>query len=177
MDLPQPATTPAGFQLSSALWIVNDDVILVGTTRGRIYRINRRRGVWRTPTLVGTPRSGAYVSDIFVDANNPNWIWVTYSTIGGGHVYLSRNGGNLWQNRNGNLPNIPVNAIVADPRNARTVFVGTDNGVYRTTNAGTSWIDFSRALPNAIIGDLLFHGSGRVLRAATRSRGVWEVHL
>jgi hypothetical protein len=41
---------------------------------------------------------------------------------------------------------------------------------------------FSNGLPNAIIGDLLLHpaeknAKTRILRAATRSRGVWEVDL
>src|SRR5262249_58597680 len=35
--------------------------------------------------------------------------------------------------------------------------------------------DYSNALPNAFIGDLIFHPHARVLRAGTRNRGVWEI--
>lgn len=173
--LPQPSTQRV--QLSSALKILNADSILVGTTHGRLYRIDRVQGAWQAPNLIGRPRLNAYMSDIFVDASDERRIWVTYSTINGGHVYLTTDGGSTWQNKSGNLPNIPVNAIVADPNDAQTIYVGGDNGVYRTTNAGTSWIDYSQGLPNAIVGDLLFHETQRVLRAATKARGVWELTL
>ena len=33
----------------------------------------------------------------------------------------------------------------------------------------------SASLPNALVGDLLFHPNARVLRAGTRNRGVWEI--
>jgi hypothetical protein len=33
----------------------------------------------------------------------------------------------------------------------------------------------SNGLPNVVVGDLVFHGKTRLLRAATRSRGVWEL--
>jgi len=51
--------------------------------------------------------------------------------------------------------------------------VAMDLGVYQSLNAGASWADFSASLPNAIIGDIVFHPHARVLRAGTRNRGVW----
>jgi hypothetical protein len=32
-------------------------------------------------------------------------------------------------------------------------------------------------LPNVIVGDLIMHETRRLLRAGTRSRGVWEVAI
>jgi hypothetical protein len=83
--------------------------------------------------------------------------------------------GASWLNRSGNLPDIPVNALVVDPANAARVFAATDHGVYQTLDAGTSWTGFSNGLPNVIVGDLVMHEPARLLRAGTRSRGAWEV--
>jgi photosystem II stability/assembly factor-like uncharacterized protein len=104
-------------------------------------------------------------------------IWATCSTFKGAHVFASSNGGSAWSNRTGNLPDIPVNALVLDPANPKHLYVATDNGVYRSTDGGTKWIDFSNGLPNALVGDLVFHARLRLLRAGTRNRGCWEVKI
>src|SRR5262249_47177457 len=66
-----------------------------------------------------------------------------------------------------------------DPDEGDTAYVGTDAGVWRAVDAGDKcqWTLFSNGLPNVIVGDLSFHTKTRVLRAATRSRGVWEIDL
>ena len=86
-------------------------------------------------------------------------------------------GGKTWKDRSGNLPDIPVNAIVVDPQNLQSVFAATDHGVYRTQNSGDKWADFSNGLPNAVVGDMILHGRRRLLRVGTRNRGAWEVKI
>jgi hypothetical protein len=68
-----------------------------------------------------------------------------------------------------------VNTVEVDSRNANRVWAGTDLGVYQSLNLGATWTNFSNGLPNVIVGDLLFHPNAWVLRAGTRSRGVWEI--
>jgi hypothetical protein len=77
------------------------------------------------------------------------------------------------------LPYIAANIVETDPYESDTAYMGTDAGVWRAIDAGDGchWTLFSNGLPNAMVGDLLFHAKTRVLRAATRSRGVWEVDL
>jgi photosystem II stability/assembly factor-like uncharacterized protein len=104
-------------------------------------------------------------------------LWVSSSHVNGGHVFRSNDGGVSWTNRSGDLPNIPVNAIVVDPADDKTVYAATDNGVYRTQQAGTTWRDFSNGLPNAVVGDLILHRRKRALRAGTRNRGAWEIDI
>jgi ligand-binding sensor domain-containing protein len=158
---------------SSAMYLPNADTVYVGTTDGRVYRTQWSGSAWGALTALGTPRS-AYLSDLFVDAAGSR-LWATFRTIGGARVYRSDNGGSSWSDQTGNLPNLPVNAVEVDPWNSNRVWVATDLGVYQTTSGGTSWADFSNALPNVYVGDLLFHPHARVLRAATRNRGVWEI--
>jgi hypothetical protein len=68
-----------------------------------------------------------------------------------------------------------MNAIDIDPGNANRAWVAADLGVYQTRDAGATWADFSHSLPNAFVGDLVFHPHARVLRAGLRNRGVWEI--
>jgi hypothetical protein len=164
--------------VASALTIANANTLLVGTVAGNLYRITRSAGGWSSAQVLGlkSPRAG-FVSDIVVPGSPTKVVWVSCSEVGGGHVFRSSNGGSTWTNRTGNLPDIPVNAIVVDPKQAKRVFAATDNGVYRTQDAGLLWTDFSNGLPNAVIGDLILHERQRLLRAGTRNRGAWEVAI
>lgn len=75
------------------------------------------------------------------------------------------------------LPDVTANIIEIDPFDVDTVYLGTDAGVWRSTEAGgqCQWIVFSNGLPNAVVEDLVFHAKTGILRAATRSPGVWEL--
>jgi hypothetical protein len=76
------------------------------------------------------------------------------------------------------LPDIPVNALVIDPTPPHnTYYIATDVAVFRTTNGGTSWTQFSQGLPNCAVFDLRLHNPTRLLRAGTHGRGLWERRL
>jgi hypothetical protein len=83
----------------------------------------------------------------------------------------------------------PAYAVVVDPSDTTTVYVGTAIGVYKGTLTfdGVSnppaplWVfrPFVNGLPEAAVQDLAFFNAGgvRLLRAAIQARGVWEVDL
>lgn len=164
-------------ELASALTIISAKTIFLGTEKGRLCRIDRGSS-WAkaTVTELHTPRNG-FVSDIVVPGPPSKVVWVSCSAFGGGHVFRSTNGGTTWADRTGNLPDIPVNAIVVDPKNTQRIFAATDHGVYRSQNSGAKWADFSNGLPNVVVGDMILHERLRLLRIGTRSRGAWEVGI
>ena len=173
-----PTSGHADPDLGSALHIVSDSVLLVGTTRGAMYRITRGGAGWAQANVAAltSPRRG-YVSDIAASGATGRTIWVSVSSTGAGHVFRSTNGGTSWTDRSSKLPDVAVNALVVDPKSSKLVYIATDRGVYRSTNAGAAWSSFSNGLPNVIVGDLILHAATRVLRAGTRSRGAWELTL
>ena len=117
------------------------------------------------------------MSDLLVDAANaqPDLGSVLDPAIPAAASSAPITPGHLWTDVSAGLPAIPGNAIEVDPWNSNRVWVAMDLGVYQSLNAGASWADFSASLPNAIIGDIVFHPHARVLRAGTRNRGVWEI--
>jgi len=125
---------------------------------------------------LASPRPGAYLSDMVVSPSGLT-LWVTSRTIGGARVLLSTDGGTTWHDQSANLPPLPVNAIAVDPTDSDRLWVAADLGVYQTLDGGRSWSSFGTGLPNAYVGDLILNPVGRVLRAGTRSRGVWEVNV
>lgn len=157
--------------VASALAIPAPDTVFVGTIRGDVLRLQWASGSWSSPTALTKPRDG-WISDLLVETADPQRHWATFSNPGA--VFRSDNAGQSWTDVTSNLPSIPVNAVVSDPADRDRVWVACDVGVFESVNAGSSWSVFGTGLPNALAVDLLFYAPDRLLRVATRSRGVWE---
>ena len=108
-----------------------------------------------------------------------NSAFVTFSgySVGFAHVAKTTDGGASWTNITGNLPDAPANALAVDDLDPNRIFVGTDVGVWVTTDAGGSWVPFETGLPNTVISDLEIQKSARKLVAGTHGRGAWEVDI
>jgi hypothetical protein len=147
--------------------------------------------IWTDVTSAATLPTGRTATAIGVDANNPQVAYVSYSGFSGctfcvdgeGHVFRTTDGGTTWQDISGTgataLPNAPVNTLFVDPDIANTVFVGTDVGVFRTSDASrgsaTAWTTVGAGLPNVIVNSLTLRKASRILRAATSGRSAWII--
>ncbi len=89
-----------------------------------------------------------------------------------------------WADKTGNLPNVPADSIIANPRFPQQVFVGTDWGLYFTNDVNVpspAWQKFTAGLPNVMIWDMAVdRGTGAnpltsstTLALFTRSRGAY----
>ena len=138
--------------------------IYIGTDNGRILMTSNNGASWSASTGYN------YVSDLWVDsADNA----ICYATFGGisGTVQKTTNSGSTWTSISSNLPAIGVNSIVVKKSSPRTIFVGTDLGVFSSDNEGASWTSFNNGFPNVEVYDLKYKESAKVLMAATHGRG------
>jgi hypothetical protein len=87
------------------------------------------------------------------------------------------NGGLNWNNITGNLPNIAANSIVMRTLTPRMLFVGTDFGVFQSTNEGVNWISFSSGLPMVEVYDMKYKQTIGMILVATHGRGCWTFDL
>ncbi len=78
----------------------------------------------------------------------------------------------------GDLPDIPVNVLAVDPHEeADILYAGADDGVFRSTDGGTTWQRYGLGLPTAAVIDLLLDTGRTRLIAATQGRGAWSITL
>jgi hypothetical protein len=130
------------------------------------------------------------VTSVTADGHDPTGgtVYVTIAGISGNGfsvppLYRSADFGGHWLNVSSNLPGEPANAVVVDPNDANTVYVGTDTGVYFTQEIGQCaeedcWQVYGAGLPNSPAMALEADGGGvGLLRVATHGRGVWEIPL
>jgi len=118
-----------------------------------------------------------YPTDVEFDPTLSSTVYLTYSGYGGPHVFRSTNVGQTWTDISGTLPDIPHQTIAVDPAQPGNLYVGTDLGVFHSSNAGASWEDFSTGMVPAMILDLAVSRRNGVLRAATFGNGVFERKL
>jgi len=136
----------------------NNNVLYYGTNR--VYRTTNAAAFWYsispdlTEGLHGSRRGT--VSTIAVSPQNSNIIWAGTSDS---HVWVSTDNGSSWSDVSASLPRRWVTRVVPDPLNENTAYV-TFSGlkwvdpqphVFRTTNAGQTWVDISGNLPDAPI--------------------------
>ena len=152
------------------------DSVYCGAVNGRIFRSVNAGLNWSNVTDSSiTP--DRYATDITVNPNRSNDIIVTYGGFGTGHVFRSTNAGNNWQNISGDLPDVPHHCVVMDPVYNQNIYVGSDLGVYVTTNSGANWHEYRTGMPYALAFDVTVVYPNRKLRVATYGNGIYERKL
>ena len=175
-------------------------VAIVGTNDGNVqigFNLGtgaQAQGNWVNVTgsnavLPNRPVLGVTLDPSVSAANVP----VGYAGVGGfnantpstpGHVFqvtcAANCGSFTWLDKTGNLPDIPVDSIIVNPKFRQQVFAGTDWGVYYTDDiqaASPLWSRFENGLPHAMVWDLMIDRGSTTLSAWTRSRGayVWPL--
>jgi photosystem II stability/assembly factor-like uncharacterized protein len=156
----------------------DSNVIYVGTDDANVWKTTDGGTNW-TDINDGLP--DRWITRVAVD---PNDAAIAYVTLSGfridsplPHVFRTTNYGADWTDISTNLPEGPVNVIVIDPENTATLYVGTDYGVYYTTDTGNSWSMLGTDLPFSAVCDLMLHNGTRKLRAATHGRSIFEFDL
>ena len=99
-----------------------------------------------------------------------------------GHVFRTHNGGLTWESvgaqdvASGGLPNVGAAVIKLDPNDPATLYVGTDVGLYRSTDSGATWSRFgAETLPLVEVRDLCIAPASQRLTVATYGRGFWQI--
>ena len=93
----------------------------------------------------------------------------------GVYIYKSTDNGRTIRSIANNIPVGPVNVIREDPRNPNILYVGTDFGVYVSTNGGDRWEVLGGNLPSNQVSDLQFHPRDQIIVISTYGRGIWAL--
>ncbi|GEN72894.1 T9SS type A sorting domain-containing protein [Chryseobacterium lathyri] len=148
--------------------------LFVGTNLGRIFKITNANTTSYVTTAITTPAVGT-ISDIEFGANE-NEIIVTLSNYNLTSIFYSADGGVTWQNKEGNLPDMPVRTVLRNPDDANEIIVGTEMGVWGTTNflsASPTWASISGNIGNIRITNLDYRPATRTVLVSTYGRGAW----
>ncbi|MGH2571459.1 MAG: hypothetical protein ACRDGR_09545, partial [bacterium] len=149
------------------VWIVDDDVF---------YTLNQGSS-WFPAATIPFPTGNPF--RVLAHPTDSTSAFVTFTSYAPDVARVARTTdfGATWEDVSGDLPHLPVRAIAIDPLAPAHWFVGTDLGVWVSTNGGANWIPYSAGLPNAVVWDLEIQEAARTITAATHGRGAWTVQI
>jgi len=93
------------------------------------------------------------------------------------YIYKSVDYGKTFTSIVNNIPAGPVNVIREHPTNPNILFVGTDFGVFVSTNGGAKWDVLGNNLPSTQVSDLQYHALDKVLVISTYGRGMYAMDV
>jgi hypothetical protein len=135
---------------------------------------------------------GRYVTGIFIDPDNENHAWISYSGFTAatpttpGHIfsvtYDPGAGTATWDSLDGSLGDLPLTDVVQD-EDTGDLYVSSDFGVLKSSGGGV-WTVAAPGMPNVEVAGLTYvpgsgpgHHADRIIYAATHGLGAWKLQL
>jgi photosystem II stability/assembly factor-like uncharacterized protein len=179
-----PGATPGD---AFALAFASATRLFIGTTVGQVFRADLSGNTWNLVRLDNAPGGAlglaGLISDVCVDSFDAQLgsIFVCFGGMGDARR-VWRFDGTKWEDRSGaggpnHLLDVEHNALAVDAQTPGCVYVGSDIGVWFSSNGGQAWSPLENGLPDAPVFDLQIHPTQRLLRAALHGRGVYEIPI
>jgi photosystem II stability/assembly factor-like uncharacterized protein len=122
--------------------------------------------------LIQVPYPNDYITDIQVDPQVPDHLWVTFGGYTGNKVAdYTPSGG--WHLHNQGLPDLPITCMAIDSSNG-TMYIGTSVSVFYKEPSMSSWALYNTDLPVVQVNDLGINYTTNEIWAATFGRGMWR---
>jgi hypothetical protein len=116
------------------------------------------------------------VTRLAFDPNDPTILYATLSGFNAGHLFETTINGSTWTDISPPV-DVPFDGIALDGSSSpTTIYAGTDLGVLRTADGGTTWATLDDLhFPNSPVTDLQLNPQAGILRASTFGRGVFDL--
>jgi len=167
--------SPTAFKTST----FTTTTLFVGTENGKLLKLTNANIAGSIGGTVWVDITG----DMFYGSiscielgETENDIMVTFHNYGVTSVYYTQDGGNTWQNKEGNLPDLPVKAVLMNPLNSNEVILGTDLGVWGTSNfneASPTWFQSQNGMKDVQVTSFDIRKSDNTVLASTYGRGMF----
>ncbi len=149
--------------------------LFVGTTSGRLYKVTHAEDLPETVEIDSPDFPTANISCVALGSNE-DIILVTFSNYGVSSVWLTTDGGETWQEKEANLPDMPVRWAIFHPDNNDQVLLATETGVWATNTlmeTPTEWAPAVDGMANVRVDMLQIRTADDIVLAATHGRGLF----
>ena len=162
-------------KLKVSPYTTTSTTLLVGAENGKVLRVTNANMAGPTWEDISSPEFIGSIADLEFGQSESE-IFVTIHNYGVKNIWYSNDAGVTWMSKEGDLPDLPVKAILQNPLNTNEVIVGTELGVWYTNNffdADPTWNSAFNGMSNAKVTDLDLRDDNAIY-ASTYGRGVFS---
>ncbi|AUC78545.1 glycosyl hydrolase [Nonlabens sp. MB-3u-79] len=154
-------------------------LIYTGSDDGLVQITKDSGASWNA--IKGDWPANLWVSRVVASLHKKDRVYVTlngyrfddFST----YVYASDDYGKTWRSLGKTLPTSPVNVIIEHPKKENTLFLGTDNASYISTDTGASWNLLNNGMPPVAVHDIKIQPVSNDLLVGTHGRSIYTANL
>lgn len=154
-------------------------LIYAGTDDGRLH-VTKDSGQQWTEITAGLPKD-KWFSRVVASRFNEGTVYATQNGKRDNdfqvYVYRSRDYGKTWEDISEGIPGGPINVIAEDPFDEDVLYVGSDRGIYVSTDGAETWTVFGSELPSTFVHDIAIHEGEKMMVIATHGRGIWKLSI
>jgi len=180
-DGPAQPEIAAGVDVVSAIAVApsDPDRIYVGCYGGKVWFTNAACGLPSCWTEMSLGLPGTPITWLAVDPLDKNVVYATVSGFAlGSHVYGKTPSLFHWIQAKSiaAFNGVPANTIAVEshgPSQPAPLWLGTDKGVYRSPDGGSSWARYGNGLPNVPVYQIGLDEGRRRVVAGTHGRGAF----
>ncbi|MBV1910531.1 MAG: hypothetical protein KUG78_14610 [Kangiellaceae bacterium] len=167
----------------SAIAVAQDDanLIYVGHNDGSLYKSTNGTDpvpIWTQVASVSMP--GRYLMRVAIDPVDNEILFASFGGYEDDNLWKSTDAGVTWTESVGiapsNIPPAPIRSVLIHPVRTSHIYVGTEVGIFSSTDGGASW-DLENNGPANVSVDELVWGEGELLYAATHGRGIFRANV
>jgi hypothetical protein len=149
--------------------------VFAGTRTSKLVKIENAETETPTITDISNPDFLGSISAVEFGANEDE-IMVTFYNFGVESIWFTDDGGATWQNKEGNFPDINVRCILMNPLNTDEVIIGTELGVWNTSNfrdSSPNWNHSYNGMSNVAVTSLNLRTADYTVLASSYGRGMY----
>jgi len=168
------STVPFSHIKYSPYSLAGTSTLFVGTQSGKLFKVTNAESTPQTDELTGTDFPEASISCVAIGSSE-DILLVTFSNYGVSSVWLTQDGGQTWEEKEANLPDMPIRWAIFHPQNDDQVLLATETGVWATNNLrfdDTRWAPAVDGMANVRVDMLKIRTGDNTVLAATHGRGL-----
>jgi hypothetical protein len=155
-----------------------EGLLYTGSDDGLVHISEDGGQNWRKSEVLPKVPERSFINDIEASQHDENTVFVTADAHKFGdfkpYLFISENRGRSWRSITGDLPSSNIIWVVKqDYVNENLLFIGTEYGIYFSTNKGINWIKLESGVPTIPFRDIELHQRDTDLVGASFGRGFY----
>jgi len=160
---------------SSPYAVEGKSTLFLGSVAGHLFKVENAESS-PTATDIGSDEFPTANISCIAIGGSEDTLLVTFSNYGVSSVWQTYDGGTTWQEKESNLPDMPIRWAIYHPQNSLQAMLATEIGIWTTTNLNSPepvWIPSVEGMANVRVDMLKVRTSDNTVLAATQGRGLF----